>query len=52
MVLLQVTLTKLPSLPPHFQQTKAAQKELLLASESFAASKKVCSLHGWAVARL
>jgi len=35
-ILLQVILTKLPSLPPNFWQTKTAQKELLLASESFA----------------
>ena len=40
-VLLQVTLTKLPSLPPQFEQTKTAQKELLLASESHAAREKM-----------
>lgn len=33
--LVQIQLTKLPALPPTFQQTKSAQKELILASKYF-----------------
>ena len=33
--LVQIQLTKLPALPPAFQQTKSAQKELVLASKYF-----------------